>query len=42
MFRTIEFLGHHISKKNNGFHGIAVLSQKDDHEESDVGHGGNC
>ena len=42
MLRTIEFLGHHISKNENILHGTAILSQEDDHEESDLGHGGNC
>ena len=42
MLRTIEFLGHHISKKGNCFHGTAILCQQDDQEESDHSHGGNC
>ena len=42
MLRTIEFLGHHTSKKLNCFHETAIFSQQDDQEENDLGHGGNC
>ena len=40
MLRTIEFLGHHISKNEIVFDGTAILSQQDDKEENDLGHGG--
>ena len=29
-------------EKQNCFHGTAILSQQDDQEENDRGHGGNC
>ena len=29
-------------EKWNCFHGTTILLQQDDHEESDLGHGGNC
>ena len=42
MLRTIEFLGHHILQKGIRLNEIAILSQQDDQEESDLGHGDNC
>ena len=42
MVRTIEFLGHHISKNEIVSMELPILLQQDDQEESDLGHGVNC
>ena len=42
MLRTIEFLGHHISKNEIISMQLAILTHHDDQEESDLGDGGNC
>ena len=42
MLRTIEFSWSPYIEKGNCFHGIGILSQQDDQEESDLGHGGKC
>ena len=42
MLRTIEFLGHHISKNEIVSIQLTILSHQDDKEESDLGDGGNC
>ena len=41
MLRTIEFLGHHISKNEIVSMKLLYFSQQDDQEESDLGDGGN-
>ena len=40
MLRTIEFLGHLISKNEIVSMELPILLQEDDQEESDLGDGG--